>query len=106
MLGSAVVAHRGGCNALRVTGACHGHDVNILNVPREDGVDRIADGAVDGLVGALCHCGGSKDKHVKVKEEPPKQSGIDGMCIGSGDGMNHACLEAEEVGFVMVFKVT
>ncbi len=53
-LGGAVVAHGGGCNALRVAGACHGHGVNILNVPREDGVDTIADGAVDGLVGALC----------------------------------------------------
>jgi hypothetical protein len=35
-LGGVVVARRGGCNALRVTGACHGHGVNILNVPRED----------------------------------------------------------------------
>ncbi len=28
------------------------------------------------------------------------------MCVGSGDGMNCACLKAEEVGFVTVFKVT
>ena len=52
------------------------------------------------------HCGGSKDKHVKIEEEPPQWIGIDGMCVGSGDGMNPACLEAEEVGFVTVFKVT
>ncbi len=70
-LGGAVVARGGGCNALRGTGACNGHGVNILNVPREDGVDTITDGAVDGLVGALCRCVGSKDKHVKVEEEPP-----------------------------------
>jgi hypothetical protein len=106
MLGGAVVAHGGGCNAVRVTGACHGHGVNILNVPRENGVDTITDGAVDGLVGALCRHGGSKDKHVKAEEVPPKQSEINGMCAGSGDGINHACLEAEEVGLVTVFKVT
>ncbi len=105
MLGGVVVARGGGCNALRVTGACHGHGVNILNVPREDGVDTVADSAVYGLVGALCHCRGSKDKHVKVEEEPPRRSGINGMCVGSGDGMNRACLEVEEVGFVTVFKV-
>ncbi len=60
---------------------------------------------MDGLVGALCRCVGSKDKHVKVEEEPPKRSGIDGMWVGSGDCMNPACLEVEEVGFVTVFKV-
>ncbi len=105
-LGSAVVSHGGCHNALRVTGACHGHGVNILNVPRKDGVDMIAYGAVDGLVGVLCCCGWSKDKHVKVEEEPLKWSVIDGMCVGSGDGMNHACLEVEKVGFVMVFHIT
>ncbi len=57
-------------------------------------------------MGALCHCGGSKDKLVKIEEEPPQWIGIDGMCVGSGDGMNPACLEVEEVGFVTVFKVT
>ncbi len=85
-----------------MTGACHCHGVNILNVPREDGVDTISDGAVDGLVGTFCRCGGSKDKHVKVEEEPPKWFGTDGMCVGSGDGMNRAWLEAEEVRFVGV----
>jgi hypothetical protein len=96
-LGGAVVAHKGGCNALRVMGAYHGHGVNILNVPREDGVDMIVDGVVDGLVRALYHCGGSKDKYVKVEEEPPKWSGINGMCVGSGDGMNCACLEGRKL---------
>jgi hypothetical protein len=37
---------------------------------------------------------------------PPKQSGINGMCVGSGDGMNCACLEVKEVRFVTVFEVT
>jgi hypothetical protein len=41
-----------------------------------------------------------------MEEEPPKWSGINGMCVGSGDGMNPAYLEVEEVGFVVVFKVT
>ncbi len=28
------------------------------------------------------------------------------MCVGNSDGMSCACLEAEEVGFVMEFEVT
>jgi hypothetical protein len=65
----------------------------------------ITDGAVNGLVGALCRSAGSKDMHVKVEKELSKRSGINGMCVGSGDCMTCACLEAEEVGFIPVFKV-
>jgi hypothetical protein len=73
---------------------------DLHNVPRENGVDTIADGALDVLVGALCYRGGSKDKHVKVEEEPPKWSGIDGICVGIGDGMNRECLERGEGSWI------
>ncbi len=43
-------------------------------------------------MGELGSGGGSKDKHVKVEEEPPEGSGVNGACVGSGDCLDGVVL--------------
>ncbi len=57
--------------------AGHGHVVDVFNVARVDGVDAIADGAIDGFMGLFGSSGGSKDKHIKVEEKSPEGGGVD-----------------------------
>ena len=80
--------------------ACHCHVVGVFDVAGEDGINAVADCAMDGVVGALLFCRWCKDEHIKVEEEPPKWGGIDGVCVGVGDGEDCVGLETEEVGFV------
>ena len=65
--------------------AGHGYVVDLFDVAREDGVYAIADGSMDGFMGALGSGGGSKDKHVEVVEEPPEGGGFDRECVRGGD---------------------
>ena len=46
-LGSEVVGGGGWGGVLRVAGACHGHVVGVFDVAGEDGIDAVANGAVD-----------------------------------------------------------
>ena len=86
--------------------ACHCHVVGVFDVAREDGVNAVADGAMDGVVGSLSCGGWCKDNHVKVEEEPPKWGGINGVGVRVGDGVDRVGLKTEEVGFVAFLEVT
>jgi hypothetical protein len=65
--------------------ASHGYVVDVFNVTREDGIDAVADGFMDRFMRALGSGGGSKDKYIKVEEEPPERGGVNGECIHGGD---------------------
>ena len=55
------------------------------DIAREGGVDAITDGVMNGGIGSLLSCGGCKDEHVEVEEEPPEGGGvIDGGAVGIG----------------------
>ena len=41
-----------------------------------------------------------------MEEEPPKRGGVDGVCVGFGDGVDGVGLEAEEVGLVALFEMS
>ncbi len=86
--------------------ACHSHGVGVFDVAGEDGINAVADCAMDGVVGALLFCRWCKDEHIKVEEEPPKWGGIDGVGVSCGDGVDSVGLESEEVGFVALLEVS
>ena len=86
--------------------AFHSHGVGVFDVAGEDGVNAVADCAMDGVVGALLFCRWCKDEHIKVEEEPPKWGGIDGMGVCVGDGVDCVGLKTEEVGFVAFLEVS
>ncbi len=87
-LGGLVVTGQSLGGVLQVSCACHGHVVDVFDVARVDGIDAIPDGSMDGFVVAFGGSGGSKDKHIKVEEDPPEGGGVDGECICIGDGLD------------------
>ncbi len=87
-LGGLVVTGQSLGGVLQVSCARHGHVVDVFDVARVDGVDAIPDGSMDGFVGVFDGSGGSKDKHIKVEEDPPEGGGVDGEWIWVGDGLD------------------